>query len=272
MKKKKHKEGNSERWLLTYADMLTLLFVLFVVLFAISNIDAQKLAAVSGSLNAALGNGNGTTYSILEGNLGVLNGGSTLETQAAAETATVSPTNSPTTSPTSSPTTSPTTAPTLSNEQKTEQAQIKYVKENIDKVISSINVAGDIGINIKESGLVITFPSATFFDSGKAILKDNMKEALNKIAVELNSIDNAIVINGYTDNVVINNSIYSSNWQLSGSRAANVAQYLDESCQVDGARILFAGYGENNPIASNDTDEGRRKNRRIEISIPYNYK
>jgi len=262
MKKKKHKEGNSERWLLTYADMLTLLFVLFVVLYASSNVDSQKLAAVSGSLNAALGNGNGTAYSILDGGVGILDGGvgSTLETEAATQAPAVSPTNS-------------STNPSVqASEQKAAQAQIKDVKENIDEIISSTNVGGDIGVNIKESGLVITFPSSTFFDSGKAILKDNMKEALNKIAVELNSIDNAIVINGYTDNVVINNSIYSSNWQLSGSRAANVAQYLDESCQVDGARILFAGYGENNPIASNDTDEGRRKNRRIEISIPYNYK
>ena len=262
MKKKKHKEGNSERWLLTYADMLTLLFVLFVVLYASSNVDSQKLAAVSGSLNAALGNGNGTAYSILDGGVGILDGGvgSTLETEAATQAPAVSPTNS-------------STNPSVqASEQKAAQAQIKDVKENIDKVISSSNVGGDIGINIKESGLVITFPSNTFFDSGKAVLKDNMKEALNKIAAELNTINNTIVIKGYTDNITINNSIYTSNWQLSGARAANVAQYLDENCQVDRTRLISAGFGENNPVASNDTAEGKSKNRRIEISIPYNYK
>jgi len=255
MKKKKHKEGNSERWLLTYADMLTLLFVLFVVLFASSNIDAQKLAAVSGSLNAALGNGSGTAYSILDGGVGLLDGGGVpVETQAATEAATVSSTNSS----------------TQSSEQKSEQAQIKDVKENIDKSISAINVAGDIGINLKEGGLVITFPSNTFFDSGKAILKDNMKEALKKIAVELNTIDNTIVVRGYTDNVKINNSIYPSNWQLSGSRALNVVQYLNDECNVNMSRLSGIGLGENNPVASNDTLDGRSKNRRIEISIPYN--
>jgi len=261
MKKKKHKEGNSERWLLTYADMLTLLFVLFVVLFAISNTDAEKLSKVSGSLNEALGDGNGTVYSILEGGGGILPGEApNEETQAATEVATVSPTNS---------STNPTTQ---SSEQKAEQAHIEDVKENIDEIISSINVGGDIGINIKESGLVITFPSSTFFDSGKAILKDNMKEALKKIAVELNTLDNTIVVNGYTDNIAIKNSIYSSNWQLSGSRALNVVQYLNEDCNVNISRLRGVGCGENDPIASNDTPEGRSKNRRVEISIPYNYK
>ena len=261
MKKKKHKEGNSERWLLTYADMLTLLFVLFVVLFAISTVDAKKLAEVSGSLNAALGNGTGTSYSILEGGGGILPGAvPNEETEAATEVATVSTTD---------PSTS---ASTQSSEQKAEQAHIEDVKENIDEIISSINVGGDIGINIKESGLVITFPSSTFFDSGKAILKDNMKEALKKISVELNTIDNTIVVNGYTDNVAIKNSIYSSNWQLSGSRALNVVQYLNEECNVNMSRLRGVGCGENDPIASNDTQEGKSKNRRVEISIPYNYK
>ena len=228
MKKKKHKEGNSERWLLTYADMLTLLFVLFVVLFAMSTVDAKKLAEVSGSLNAALGNGAGTSYSILEGGEGILPGGvSNEETQAATEAATVTSTN----------------PSTQSSEQKAEQAHIEDVKENIDEIISSINVGGDIGINIKESGLVITFPSSTFFDSGKAILKDNMKEALKKIAVELNTLDNTIVVNGYTDNIAIKNSIYSSNWQLSGSRALNVVQYLNEDCNVNISRLRGVGCG-----------------------------
>jgi len=261
MKKKKHKEGNSERWLLTYADMLTLLFVLFVVLFAMSNLDSKKIAAVSGSLNAALGNGSGTAYSILDGGVGLLDGGGVpVETQAATEAATEAPTNSST------------NPSTQSSEQKAEQSQIKGVKENIDKIISTINVGGDIGINIKESGLVITFPSGTFFDSGKAVLKDNMKEALKKIAIELNTIDNTIVVNGYTDNVTINNSIYASNWQLSAARAANVVQYLDENCQVDRSRLIPAGLGENNPVASNDTLDGKSKNRRVEIQILYSYK
>ena len=253
MKKKKHKEGNSERWLLTYADMLTLLFVLFVVLYASSTVDAKKFASVASSLNSALGDGAaGTAYSILEGGPSILNGGgNTSETQPETQAVTVAPTTS---------STAATSAAQLS-EQKAEQTQIKGVKDNIDKIISSINVGGDIGVNIKESGLIITFPSTTFFDIGKAILKDNMKEALNKIAAELNTINNTIVIKGYTDNITINNSIYTSNWQLSGARATNVVQYLDENCQVARSRLRATGFGENNPVASNDTAEGKSKNR-----------
>lgn len=260
MRKKKHKEGNSERWLLTYADMLTLLFVLFVLLFAISNVDSAKFKSLSGSLNSALGNGTGAGNSILQGGGGLLDGGTTLETEAATEATT------------QSSSANSTEGKEQVSQQTAEQAQMKDLKNNIDKVITANNLGGDIGINVGESGLVITFPSNTFFDSGKADLKDNMKEALDKIAIELNSLDNIIQVKGYTDNVGIKNSIISSNWQLSADRAAKVVQYLVEEGHVQGSRLYAIGCGENNPIDTNDTPEGRSKNRRIEISLPYNNK
>ncbi|WP_312496414.1 OmpA/MotB family protein, partial [Anaerosporobacter sp.] len=97
-----------------------------------------------------------------------------------------------------------------------------------------------------------------------------MKRALDIIAVKLNEIDNDILVKGFTDNIPIKDSVFSSNWQLSAFRVANVVQYLVENTQVDGTRLMAVGCGENDPIASNDTVKGRNKNRRIEMIIVAN--
>lgn len=94
-----------------------------------------------------------------------------------------------------------------------------------------------------------------------------MKRALDIIATKLNEIDNDILVKGYTDNVQIKDGTFSSNWQLSAVRAANVVEYLIENDKVDSTRLMAVGCGENDPIASNDTVEGRNKNRRIEMII-----
>lgn len=98
-----------------------------------------------------------------------------------------------------------------------------------------------------------------------------MKKGLSQIARLLNKVNNPIVIEGYTDNIPISKSnTYSSNWQLSAARAANVAEYLSEVENVDGTRISAIGFGEYRPTASNATVEGRNKNRRVDITVLYN--
>lgn len=262
MKRKKEKKENSERWLLTYSDLITLLMILFVVMYSMSTVDQNKYEQLASSLNKSLGSGLGTgSESILPGGAGVIDGG-ILETQAVVENNTQATTQA----------NNATQATTSTGEQLAEQAQMRYVKEQLEDIITKEKLGGDIGVNIQESGLVITFPSNTFFDSGKAELKENMKLALVKISKELNMIDNSILVKGYTDNRPISNSTYASNWQLSGARALNVVQYLVDNCSVDGNRLSGIGLGANNPVATNDTVEGQTMNRRIEISIPYTYK
>lgn len=260
MQRKKEKKENSERWLLTYSDLITLLMILFVLMYAMSNVDQSKYEKLATSLNNSLGSGIGSgSASILPGGAGILDGGvsqTVVETEAATQKETSSTTQSS----------------TSTGEQMAEQAEMRYIKQQLDTLISTNNLGSDIGVNIQDSGLVITFPSITFFDLGKADLNDNMKLALDKIAKELNTIENDVLVKGYTDNLPIKNSVYLSNWQLSGARALNVVQYLTEKCSVKSNRLAGMGLGENNPVASNDTEEGRSKNRRIEISIPYTYK
>ena len=266
MHKKKHSEENSERWLLTYADMLTLLFVLFVLLFAISNVDATKYQLLAKSLNSALGSGEsaGNGASIFEGGAGLLDGGASItdsggQAETQAQTGSSSSTNSAT-STTQAATKSP------------EQTELEGAKGNIDKIISENNLGGEVSNTIQDSGLVITFPSSIVFDSGKAEVKDAMKNALNQIAPELNKLNNDIFVMAYTDNVRIDSALFPSNWQLSCARASNVVLYLVTNCNVNTSRLYAVGRGENDPIATNDTPEGRSQNRRIEIFVKYSSK
>jgi chemotaxis protein MotB len=264
---KKPKKDNSERWLLTYSDLITLLMTFFVILYAFSSVDQQKYEELSVSFNKALGNGSiiGKGASIKDGQNGVLEGGSPAD----------EPGNQ--TSEDSTEDTKDTTEETSeqSKEQKAEaaeQSQIRTIEKEINNIISRFNLEDDMDIIIQENGLVISFSNNLFFDSGKTNLKKEMKAGLDQIAVEINKIDNEIQVKGYTDNVPVKNSIYSSNWQLSAVRAANVVQYLIEEGNVKGTRLTAVGCGENDPVATNSTEKGRSKNRRIEMIILFKYK
>lgn len=124
-------------------------------------------------------------------------------------------------------------------------------------------------LEMTERGLVITFLSEVFFESGKDTIKSDGEEILEKVAEVLNKdvIDSCVAIEGHSDNEPIKYSGWKSNWELSSARALAVLHYLVDECQVKPQRLSANGYGEFRPIASNDTFEGRQKNRRVEIVI-----
>ena len=257
MRQKKEKKENSERWLLTYADLITLLMILFILLYAMSTVSEDKYEQLSDSLSGSLGSGASV--------IGGTNGGSGIFGDGTPEIET------------------PTTANTIEDESpdnstqteevtESEQADMEDLKGEIDDILSAYNDDGSMSSSLENSGLVITFRDNVFFDSGDDTLKDDMKSSLNQIATLLNKIKNPILIEGYADNVPVKNYKFSSNWQLSAIRAANVVQYLDEAVHVDGSRLSAIGYGENRPVSTNDTPKGRSQNRRINITILYNHK
>lgn len=267
MKMQKKKSENSERWLLTYSDLITLLMILFILLYAMSNVNQEKYDELAGSLSESLGKGsNGSlngSISVLPGGLSVLlgdgevlPGGSSEESDSSGNTSDL---NNEINSDNGN---------SVDQSQNTStKEQMETLNDDINKIITENDLGQDISTNSYEDGLVITFPSSVFFDSGNAVLKDTMKRALDIIADKLNEIDNDILVKGFTDNVPIKGGMFPSNWQLSAVRAANVVQYLIEKDKVDGTRLMAVGCGENNPIASNDTVEGKNKNRRIEMII-----
>jgi chemotaxis protein MotB len=261
MKIQKKHSGNSERWLLTYSDLITLLMILFVLLYAISNVNQSKYDQLADSLSESLGKKSSVgelngTDSVLPGGESVLPGGGEVLPGGDSESSTQQSTSQ-----------SGVEESTSQTQTTGANAQMEALNKDINKIITENDLGQDISTSNYANGLIITFPSSVFFDSGNAVLKDNMKRALNIIADKLNEIDNDILVKGYTDNVQIKDGAFSSNWQLSAVRAANVVEYLIENDKVDGKRLMAAGCGENNPIDSNDTVQGRNKNRRIEMII-----
>ncbi|MCX7956906.1 MAG: OmpA family protein [Endomicrobia bacterium] len=148
--------------------------------------------------------------------------------------------------------------------KKVEVTQQEKMKEETDELSKKLK---DIAtVEVKEEEIVINLPSPVLFDVGKAELKDTAKQVLNEVAKSLDTLTNEIVVEGHTDNIPIYAGKYKSNWELSSARAFSVRDYLI-SVGIDEKRISCVGYGEYRPVAPNDTEENRSKNRRIEIKI-----
>lgn len=258
MKKKKQKKENSERWLLTYSDLITLLMILFVLLYAMSNVNQEKYDKLSASLGSAMGGKKVSTA--MQGGESIIDSGITHiseESNGLNE---------------SVDNISESVEDNLSvidgvDIDESRLNEMEYLKNFIDRVINNYYVNDGVTSKIGERGLEISFNDGISFDSGDDTLKSDMKEVLSEMAVLLRQVNFYIRVEGYTDDVPVTNSKFSSNWQLSTMRAANVVEYLVDIGQVDGERLSGIGYGEYRPLASNDTKEGKAMNRRVDIII-----
>ncbi|VYU12543.1 OmpA family protein [Clostridium tertium] len=232
MKKRKEKPENSERWLLTYSDLITLLMVFFVVLYSASNINQKKYEKLASSMNSAFTGGTG----IIDSGAGGTNEGSSDEGE-------------------------------LKPLVQSEEEKLQGIEGQVDEMIKKMGLEGSVSTSIEERGLVISFNDSIFFESAKAEIMEDMKLKLVSLSTLLNKIDNYIRVEGHTDNVPIRNEYFSSNWQLSSTRASNVVEYLINNGGISPDRLSAVGYGEYRPIADNSTNQGRSKNRRVDILI-----
>lgn len=232
MKKRKEKPENSERWLLTYSDLITLLMVFFVVLYSASNINQKKYEKLASSMNTAFTGGTG----ISDSGAGGANEGSSDEGE-------------------------------LKPLVQSEEEKLQGIEGQVDEMIKEMGLEGSVSTSIEERGLVISFNDSIFFESAKADIMEDMKLKLVSLSTVLNKIDNYIRVEGHTDNVPIRNEYFSSNWQLSSTRASNVVEYLINNGGISPDRLSAVGYGEYRPVADNSTDQGRSKNRRVDILI-----
>lgn len=232
MKKRKEKPENSERWLLTYSDLITLLMVFFVVLYSASNINQKKYEKLASSMNSAFTGGTG----IGDSGAGGANEGSSDEGE-------------------------------LKPLVQSEEEKLQGIEGQVDEMIKEMGLEGSVSTSIEERGLVISFNDSIFFESAKAEIMEDMKLKLVSLSTVLNKIDNYIRIEGHTDNVPIRNEYFSSNWQLSSTRASNVVEYLINNGGISPDRLSAVGYGEYRPVADNSTNQGKSKNRRVDILI-----
>ncbi|MFO8052514.1 MAG: OmpA family protein [Candidatus Omnitrophota bacterium] len=151
---------------------------------------------------------------------------------------------------------------------KEELESLKHAREVLERRLATELEDQDVRLEMAEKGLVITFVAEVLFNSGKAKIKKDSKEMLEKVARILKEEvpDNEIGVEGHTDNVPIKHSNWDSNWELSAQRALSVLYYL-ESEGVSPKRLSARGYGPYKPVASNDTEKGRQLNRRVEIVV-----
>jgi chemotaxis protein MotB len=250
-------DHSDERWLLTYADMITLLMALFIVMFAISSVNTSKFEALSKSLKAA------AHATPIDGGQSVLQTGG--NTRGAATPKVEPPI--------------PAIQPLIQKEfdkqqakrkqsQGNEQEEFKRVKRELDAYAEKNGLKAKLETQITRRGLVIRLlTDNVLFDSGEARVKSRALPLLKKIAGLLQvDTEHPINVEGHTDNVPIHSSQFPTNWELSTARSSSVVRYLIAG-NAPQERLGAVGYAQLHPIASNGSATGRSRNRRVEIVL-----
>ncbi len=252
MVKKRKKTGeeheNLERWLVSYADFITLLFAFFVTMYAISRVDEMKLGSMVESLQRALGSTE--IFHSTHKDPGVF-------------------TN------TSQPFEVRILPLSIAKRTSHGREEMERLALEIKSKMEELAAKGAEGEKLMEQikflldrrGLVLRFSERFFFDSGEASIHPEVLPLLNILAQSLEEIPNQIRIEGHTDSVPIHTAKFPSNWELSTARSTTIVHYLLTHFRFNPNRLSAAGYGEFRPIASNQKSDGRLQNRRVDIVI-----
>ncbi|NCA70308.1 MAG: flagellar motor protein MotD [Sphingobacteriia bacterium] len=227
------------RWLISYADFITLMFAFFVVLFAMSSIDETKVRALSGSFSSAFRGGG-----LLEGRDGIIPAVQTIKP-------------------------SPLIIPMPSEDEvliREASDRMRRMAREIRQVLSPLIQDGKISVGDNDSGIQIDISSNLLFKAGQADLDPLALSPLRLLAQVLSEASFPIKVEGHTDSTPISNARFPSNWELSAGRAAQVVRVFIES-GLDAGRLNVAGYADQRPVGDNATPEGRERNRRVAIII-----
>jgi len=247
--KKPEKEGNHERWLISYADFITLLFAVFVTLYAMSQTDKRKTDELVASLRESFG------Y---------------VKTGASSEKLNLTDSTDLRTIPAIRP---QVLTPGLRHSQEAATLthaslkEFREIKAAIEQNLKKFGAEKKLNVDVNKRGLVVSLKETGFFDSGDATVKPESLSLLAMVARSLASYSNPIRIEGNTDNVPINSGRFRSNWELSTARATNIVHYLIDNYNFRPGKISAVGYGEFRPLADNSTEAGRTRNRRVDIVL-----
>ncbi len=239
--KKKHEHVSHERWLVSYADFITLLFAFFVVLFSSSQSDRKKVEQVEYSIHSAFQTMGIFTMASSAPNLQNPGGPPNAATIMMGDDLDAA---------------SPATL-----------ADLNKMKSKLDTLLAAQIARKTVSVKVGRDGLIISLRAAGFFESGVAAPLPASIPSLLAIGSALAVTPYDVRIEGHTDNVPIHNSIYKSNWELSTSRATQLAQIFIEKSHVVPSHLSAAGYAEYHPVADNSTAEGRNRNRRVDIIV-----
>jgi chemotaxis protein MotB len=247
-KRREEEHENHERWLVSYADFITLLFAFFVVMYAISSVNEGKYKVLSNSLTNAFKNVTGEP------------GGQPIATIQGAPLLPVKPIAK---------------LDKLPDQKKTEEKKVeqrkkmKNVANDIMDALQPLVAQGKVRLLETSRGVTIEINDSILFPAGQAKLQPASISAMLAIAQVLAASDFPITIEGHTDNVPISTPQFPSNWELSAMRATTVLRLFNEG-GVGAERLTAIGYGETRPLETNTTVEGRARNRRVSILIDSN--
>jgi chemotaxis protein MotB len=254
-RKRPRPHANHERWLVSYADFITLLFAFFVVLYASAQVDQRKVGRLALAIQVAFQELGVFPASTTQVPLN-MNEPMPFSTVQAIENANHTTDLGRVSSP-------PEDALAAASEESNLSTLQSELQQALQKEISLHTIA----LHRESDGLVISLREFGFFDSGSAVLKDSALPALDRIASILSVRSCRLRIEGHTDNIPIHTPQMASNWELSTARSTELVRLLILRYRFSPDRLAAAGYAEYHPIASNDTPQGRSQNRRVDVVI-----
>lgn len=232
---------DSKRWLETFSDLMSLLLVFFILLFAFGQADLARFRLLSSSLRAAF---NGVT--VFAGGLGLGDGfDATGMSQAGVQMINIGALPSP------------------------REQDYLSISGKMTEYAESKDISDQVAVNVGEEGIYISLASALLFPSGSTQLSPEGQESLLTIAGLLNELPNEIRIEAHTDDQPTGSPVYTTNWELSSARSVSVVRYLHEAAEVRPERMSAVGLAEHRPLYPNDSPEHRTLNRRADILILY---
>jgi chemotaxis protein MotB len=251
-----HEEG--ERWLVSFADMMTLLFALFMVLFSISSVNVSKLQVLQKVLQDAF------SGKILSGGTAVMESGSATKAEKAAPEP-PQPALSPLASLNSE---APKSDSDAAEQAAAEQEDFQALKRRIDRLAKEHGLQGKVSTEVRRRGLVVQLlTDKVFFSSGSATLQPQAAGLLNPLSqVIAGEREHPVIVEGHTDSQPVHSAQYPSNWELSGDRAAAVVRVLVHGGVLE-KRLSLAGFAAEVPAATNSTAAGRARNRRVDVVL-----
>jgi chemotaxis protein MotB len=244
MKMRRHSSpDNHDRWLVSYADFVTLLFAFFVVLYATAQVDRQRAVRLSDAIRSAFQE------------LGVFQNDGP------------KPNTLPQHLPMATMGATPTTAPLVPVDDAVRKEQFNAIRNELESALADEIKRSDVALHMEADGLVVSLREMGFFDSGSASIKPGAESAFGRVAHILREHSCMVRIEGHTDNVPIHTSQFASNWELSTARATGLVRLLIEQYDISAGQLSAAGYAEFHPVSANDNAKGRQLNRRVDVVI-----
>jgi len=231
---KRIEHDNHDRWMISYADFVTLLFAFFVVMYAISSVNEEKYRTFSDSLNIAFTHHpDAVPAAPQSGQFGTL-----VDRRTAR----------------------------LGEQQRKIQERMKNLAGGLSQVMASLIGQRAVSISQTRRGVVIDISASTLFRTGEAALQPGALDVLRQVAVVLSKEDLSIEVEGHSDDMPISTTQFPSNWELSSARASSVARLLIDN-GVSAKRLAVVGLASNQPLVPNDSPENRARNRRVTVTI-----